>query len=84
MQYVISYDLDAPGKNYKKLTDELVRLGATRILLSQWVARRTGTTATGLRDHVWQFMDANDRLLVTSLGSADWAGRNLMADPNAL
>lgn len=81
MKYVISYDLDLPGKDYTALLNELRRLGATRILLSQWLLN-SPNTASQLRDHFRQYIDANDRLLVNPLGA--WASWNLMADPNAL
>ena len=76
--YVISYDLNAPGKDYQALYDELDRLGASPILLSQHAVNRTNTDAAGLRDHLWTFMDTNDRLLVMARNSGNWAGRNLI------
>lgn len=84
MKYTISYDLNTPGKNYQALYTALESIGAHRVLLSEWVTKRYNTTAAGLRDHIWQFMDANDRLFVKSLDSNDWAGMNLMFDPNRL
>lgn len=84
MRYLISYDLDAPGKNYDKVIAALKAVGAQRVLLSQWVVRWNNTTATNIRSYVWSHMDANDRLLVSSLDSADWAGMNLMVDPNTI
>lgn len=86
MRYVISYDLNAPEtiNDYKKLTAALKELGAQKILYSQWVVRRYQTTAENLAKHCWQFMDANDRLLVTSLDSADWYSFNLMMNPNTI
>ena len=84
MRYTISYDLNAPGKNYQALYDALAGLDAHRILLSEWVTKRYDTNAPRLRDYLWQFMDTNDRLMVTCLDSTDWAGRNLKFDPNKL
>ena len=84
MRYAISYDLVAPGRNYQPLWDALGALGAVRILQSQWAVRRYDTSAVGIRDHVSQFMDRNDRLMVTCLDGTDWAGRNLMADLNGI
>ena len=84
MRYVISYDLISPGKDYQKLWDALSDIGAQRILLSQWAVRRTNTSAKNLRDYIWQFMDANDRLLVMDSESSDWAGINLMTKLSAL
>jgi hypothetical protein len=82
MRYLISYDLDTPGKDYQRLYAALAALGARRVLLSQWVTNRSGTNSIGLRDHLRQFIDASDRILVTSLDVSDWAGFNLMTDPN--
>ncbi|HVP38134.1 MAG TPA: hypothetical protein VMS93_03015 [Candidatus Saccharimonadales bacterium] len=82
MKYLISYDLNAPGKDYQRLFDALAALNAKRVLFSQWVTNRVNATAVGLRDHIWTFMDANDRLLVSTLDGTDWAGTNLMFDPN--
>lgn len=76
--YVINYDLNAPGKNYQALYDELDRLGASRILLSQHAVNRTNTDAARLRDYLWAFMDTNDRLLVMARDSGNWAGMNLI------
>ena len=42
--HFISYDLVAHNNNYEPLYSELLRLGATRILLSQWVVR-SGSSA---------------------------------------
>ncbi len=84
MKYVISYDLNSPGKDYAGLTAELQRIDGTRVLYSQWVVDRTGTTPAALRDHFVLFMDRNDRLLVTELTGTGWAGRNLMVDPSRL
>ena len=82
MRYIISYDLVAPGRNYQPLSDELARIGAQRVLLSQFAVRRVGTTASALRDHLKKFIDSNDGLLVTCLDSSDWAYLNTMTDPN--
>ena len=84
MRYAISYDLRQPGRNYQKLYDELEKFGGQRILLSQWVARRTGTNAARLRDYIRRFIDSNDRLMVTCLDDDDWAGWNLTNRPSKM
>jgi hypothetical protein len=81
-RYLISYDLNAPGRNYEALFDELARLGAKRLLLSQW-GLRNPATAVAIRDHLWSFMDGNDRLLVSSL-DVDWATQNVAAPINEI
>ncbi len=84
MRYLISYDLNKPGKNYDARINAITAMGGTRVLLSQWVVRRNDTSASGLRDHFWTFMDANDRLLVVSIDNSDWAGTNLMVKISSL
>jgi hypothetical protein len=81
---MVSYDLNSPGKNYQALWDALGGIGATRVLLSQWITRRSGTTAVGIRDYLRPFIDSNDRIMVNCLDSSDWAGWNLMVDPNGI
>jgi hypothetical protein len=76
MKYLISYDLNTPGKDYKRLYDALASIGAKRILLSQWAVRRDGTTCAQIRDALWALMDSNDRLLVMEVGA--FAANNLM------
>jgi hypothetical protein len=70
--YLISYDLDKPGQDYHRLITELVRLGAVRILYSEWFFKST-SSAVQIRDHLQRFTDANDMLLVVALtGEAAW------------
>ena len=80
MRFVISYDLNRPGQNYTTLWEALEQLGAQRILQSQWIVRRN-TSAQELNNFVWQYMDQNDRLLVTCLDDGSWWHRNLRIDP---
>ncbi len=78
MRYTVSYDLlSAERKEYQALYDALKELGAILILDSGWAVRRTGTSAEGLRDYLWQFMNAGDRLLVTNLDGRGWAAKNM-------
>jgi hypothetical protein len=79
-RYLVSCDLNTPGRDYQPLHDELARLGATRILLSQWVLRNAATEIA-IRDHLWTFMDGNDRLLVSSLDDR-WASNGVMTPIN--
>jgi hypothetical protein len=74
--FLISYDLDKPGQDYSALIARLNEHGAVRVLLSQW-ALRTSWTAVQLRDDLTKYIDANDRLLVTEIGS--WAYSRLIA-----
>jgi hypothetical protein len=76
MRYSLSYDLITPGKDYEKLWNALKEFGAKRLLESQWGFRRVNTTAAGLRDYFKQFIDSNDRLVVLSVDSGEWATWN--------
>ena len=83
-RYVISYDLNTPGKDYKTLIQVLERLGAKRVLYSQWAVRWNNTTAAAIRDYVRQCIDAGDRVLVMCVDNADWASWNAMTDLNTI
>lgn len=73
-KHMISYDLLAPGRDYTSLTKRLTELGATRVLLSQWILKHTAS-AEQVRDDLMRFIDSNDRLLVSVLtGEAAWSG----------
>lgn len=80
MLYMVSYDLRKPGQDYKSLIDELERLGGKKVLKSEWALRQNNTSASDLRDHLRQFIDSNDRLLVVAV--SDWAAWNAMIDIN--
>jgi hypothetical protein len=50
------------------------------VLFSQWVLR-SSLTAEKLRDHVRQYMDSNDRVLVNELTN-NWASFKALIDIN--
>ena len=80
--FSISYDL-IKRKDYPELWAELARIGAQRYLLSQWALRRGDTvTASDLRDHLLEFIDADDRLFVARVDDADWASQNAFINVN--
>ncbi len=71
-KYLVSYDLDKPGQDYHRLIKELERIGALKVLYSEWIYRTT-SSAKDVRDHLRQFIDGNDMLLVVGLtGEAAW------------
>jgi len=79
--YLISYDLIGKSYDqYEDLINELRRLGAQKVLLSQW-AWRSSDTAVAIRDHLRKFMHPNDRILVNEIG-ATWASWNILIDLN--
>ena len=84
MKYVVSYDLRKPGRDYQTLYDALEKLNAKRLMQSEWCLRHNDTTAAKLRDHFRQYIDGNDRLLVISLDSGNWASWNVMVDINKI
>ena len=81
--YIISYDLIGKSYDqYETLIAELTRLGAQRVLLSQW-ALRSNSTSSQIRDYLYPFMHPNDRILVTEI-TANWASRNALIDLNSV
>ena len=71
-KYLVSYDLDKPGQDYPRIIRELERLGAIRILYSEWILQ-IQWTAMQLCTHLQSFVDRNDMLLVVALtGEAAW------------
>lgn len=79
--YFIEYDLRRK-RDYKALTEELARFGAVRVLESLWCFQRVNASATGLRDHFRNFMDADDGIIVSEVG--EWASYNTNGNPNQL
>jgi len=60
--FVVSYDL-IRNKDYQRIIDELERLGAAKMLLSQWLLDASNT-AQEVKDHLTPFVDDDDRLVV--------------------
>ena len=80
MLFIISYDLvDKGPDDYEDLQAALLKLGAKRILYSQWALRKEGTSAKKLRDTLIEFFRGRDRLLVTEVTKAAWSDP-LLAD----
>ena len=79
-KYLITYDLDRPGQDYKDLLAYLRQLGATRVLESVWLLKSDAEHGA-LRDAIRSNgrLDTNDRILVAGLsGAAAW--HNLMVN----
>jgi len=64
LSYLICYDLDKPGQDYSDVIASLEKLGAKRIQYSVWLLHAPKLTPIQIRDHLAQFVDGNDRLLV--------------------
>lgn len=73
MNYLVSYDLIGPNRDYDKIIGKIKTYSSwARVLESVWVIK-TDKTATQLRDDLFSAMDGNDKLFVAQLsGSAAW------------
>ncbi|PKM27771.1 MAG: SinR family protein [Gammaproteobacteria bacterium HGW-Gammaproteobacteria-12] len=74
--YMIGYDLNTPGKDYTKLIDAIKKAYPNwwHCLDSTWLVNTT-SSAQQIRDHLKQFIDGNDKLLVATMGKgAAWTG----------
>ncbi|MEE1612087.1 CRISPR-associated protein Cas2 [Microvirga sp. CF3016] len=72
--YVMSYDLvnEAEGTyDYRPLWSELKRLGAHRTQYSTWLVDLDNTPQE-IVEHFQQYVDNNDRLMVTKLTKEYW------------
>ncbi len=76
----VSYDLLKQGQDYSGLIRELERLGAKRVHLSVWSIRPGTWTERSLHQHLAQFIDANDRLVVITASSAFGRGLTPMGN----
>jgi hypothetical protein len=78
---IVSYDLrgrDETSSDYTKLIEAIRCYGYyAKLMLSTWIVV-TDREASDVRDHLWAYMDSNDRLFVGPLGKpAAW--ENLIA-----
>ena len=71
--YIISYDLEQPGRNYDALYERIKSYGTwAHIVESTW-AVVTDQTAVQVRDYLRGAMDNNDRIFVVKSGvEAAW------------
>jgi len=64
--YNVSYDLRAPGRDYKDLYDEIKKLGSwARPVESTWLVD-TKLSLTDVRSRIVAAMDSNDKLVITN------------------
>jgi hypothetical protein len=80
--FLITTDLLKPGQDYNRLYNELARIGATRVLLSVFIAD-LNQTAVQVREALKSYVDSNDRIGVFPLAK-NWATWNGMAKGVAL
>jgi CRISPR/Cas system-associated endoribonuclease Cas2 len=76
--YFVDYDL-RKQRDYQKLYDALKAFGAIRVLESLWAFSHSNTSCVQVRDHLKQFIDADDGLVVSQV--ADWASYKPLATP---
>ena len=94
MLYLISYDMeDGTSEEYEEVRERLLRLGAKKVLLSQW-ASNSPLTAPELWQQIEDLFlfdtilkrEIGDRLLIAAidLTPTRTASRNLITELNAL
>ena len=73
--FVIGYDLNRPGQDYKSLFDAIKGIGNWwHCLDSTWIVK-SSLTAIQVRDKLAAHIDGNDKLLIAVLsGEAAWKG----------
>ncbi|MBF4508419.1 SinR family protein [Flavobacterium sp. JLP] len=73
--YLIGYDLNKSGQDYKTLIEEIKKLGLWwHCLDSTWIIK-SESNATDIRNYLKKFIDTNDKLLVVRLsGESAWVG----------
>lgn len=73
--YIVGYDLNSPGQNYKELHEAIKAYGYYYHVLSATWLIKTTQTAAQVRDNLKQHIDSNDKLLVMRLsGEGAWTG----------
>lgn len=73
--YLIGYDLNKSGQDYKKLIAEIEKSGSWWHCLDSTFIIKSSSTAVAIRDHLKKFVDSNDELLVVCLtGEGAWTG----------
>lgn len=77
MLRLVTYDLHKPKKDYEKLFEALKTYDWAHPLGSVWFLK-TQKTASEIRDHLKQYIDGNDSLIVTSVD--DWSTLNIHRD----
>jgi hypothetical protein len=77
--YLITYDLNAPGKDYKDLYEKIKSIGDWATFLeSVWFVETT-KSSNDLRDLLLPVIDKNDSLFITKVTSdySGWANTDL-------
>lgn len=73
--YLIGYDLNKSGQDYTTLIEAIKKLGTWWHCLDSTFIVKSSSSAALIRDHLKQFIDSNDELLVVYLtGEVAWTG----------
>ncbi|PLX08371.1 MAG: SinR family protein [Marinilabiliales bacterium] len=73
--YLIGYDLNKTGQDYATLIEEIKKIGNWWHCLDSTFIVKSTSTAALIRDHLGEFIDSNDELLVVCLtGEGAWTG----------
>lgn len=81
--YLVTYDLNTPGKDYTDLVDAIKAYGAyCKLQKSAWFID-SARTAAQVRNNLKQHIDSNDDLFVGDMRK-NWAGTNKMKGVNWL
>lgn len=71
--FFVNYDL-RKQRNYQPLYDELNRLNGIRVLESLWSLKLSDSnTSVSVRDHLKQFIDGDDGIIVSEVTSYAWS-----------
>jgi len=62
--YMISYDLNSPGQNYRDLKEKLESLGKWMHYLESTYVLETNLTASEIYDSLKNTLDDSDRILI--------------------
>ncbi len=74
--YIVTYDLNAPGKNYTPLIDAIKKYSYCKCLKSAFFVD-TNEDAASIRDKLTKLIDVNDSLYVMEL-KKHWAANRDM------
>ena len=80
--FLVSYDLNKgeTSSEYQRLIKEIKALGTwAKPLESTWFVV-SESSASSIRDHLTQFIDGNDEILVMDVTDDNWASRGLNSD----
>lgn len=71
-KYLITYDLNCPGKNYSSLISKIKAYTNAKVCESAWIIR-SNSNSSQIRDSLAQEIDTNDSLFIAQLtGEAAW------------